>query len=181
MKTAASAAVVLLFAASAAGAPPAPLASPAPAPTELTLIQARYAGTWKVDNTDFDTAVTRAGEKQYVITRDCSVTGAVLDCKLTAEGKLQGEQRFTWDAASGSYDVEMEIGGRPQPPLKLTVTDNSWNLLQDLHDRDGNPLHYRITRQYRSDTEVSYSSGYSKDGTNWTVVSRGTEIKSAGP
>ncbi|MGE5624417.1 MAG: hypothetical protein ACM3ZT_02600 [Bacillota bacterium] len=159
-----------------AGEPPAP---PTTA-TGLALIQARYAGTWKVDETDFDTGVSRAGTKQYEITRDCALTGAMLDCKLMAEGALQGEQRFTWDAAAKVFHVDMDIGGRPQPPLTLTVRDNSWNFLQQVTDRNGNLLHLRIARQYHSDTEVSYSVGYSQDGTNWTVMSQGTEIKSAG-
>ena len=143
----------------------------------LAVIQARYSGTWKVEEADFDTEVSRAGTKQYDLTRDCVQKDAVLDCRLMAQGSLQGEQRITWDAASGSYHVEMDIAGHPQPPLVLTVKGNSWNFLEEVKDRDGRPIKLRIQRQYHSDSEVSISVGYSQDGEHWTVMSRGTEIR----
>jgi hypothetical protein len=70
----------------------------------------------------------------------------------------------------------MEIGGHPQPPIILTVKGNTWIFLEDTVDRDGLPLKVRILRQYHSDSEVSSSAGYSRDGTHWTVMSRGTEV-----
>lgn len=151
--------------------------SDAPAPTGLALIQARYSGTWAVEVAAYDTEVSRASTKQYELTRDCALDGAVLDCRFTAQGVLQGEQRFTWDAAAGVYHVQMEIGGRSQPPLTLTVKDNTWTFLEETADRDGQPIKLRILRQYHSDTEVSSRAGYSRDGQHWTLMSRGTEIR----
>ena len=148
----------------------------APAPTGLALIQARYAGTWAVDETAVATDFSRPGTKQYEISRDCALAGAVLDCKLMAQGSLQGEQRFSWDAAAGVYHVEMDIGGRPQPALSLSVKDATWTFLQTLPGPDGKPMQLRILRQYHSATEVSYSASYSRDGVGWTVMTRGTEI-----
>lgn len=147
-----------------------------PAPTGLALIQARYAGTWKVEDADFDTEVTHAGTKQYELTRLCVLSGAVLDCKFMAQGALQGEQRFTWDPAAGVYHVQMDVAGHPQPPLTLTVRGNAWIFLEQTADRDSQPLTVRILRQYHSDSEVSVSAGYSRDSVHWTVMSRGTEI-----
>jgi hypothetical protein len=149
----------------------------APSPTGLALIQARYAGTWAVEDAAYDTEVSRAGTRQYELTRDCALDGAVLDCKFMAQGVLQGEQRFTWDAAAGVYHVQMDIGGHPQPSLTLTVKDNTWTFLEETADRDGLPIKLRILRQYHSDTEVSSSAGYSRDGQHWTPMSRGTEIR----
>src|SRR5579871_828607 len=81
----------------------------APTPTGLDLIQARYAGTWKVEDVSYDTEVTRAGTKEYELTRICVLSGTALDCKFMAQGALQGEQRFTWDAAAGVYHVDMDV------------------------------------------------------------------------
>ena len=148
-----------------------------PSPTGLDLIQARYAGSWHVEETGYASTFSRPGSKQYDITRDCAPAGAVLDCKLMAQGTLQGEQRFTWDAASGSYHVEMDIGSRPQPPLTLTVNGAAWTFLQTVPGPGGTPIQLRILRQYRTPTEVSYSASYSRDGTNWTLMTRGTEIR----
>ena len=153
----------------------------APVPTGLALIQARYAGTWHVEEADYDTEVSRTGTRQYDLTRDCTLKDAVLDCRLMAQGSLQGEQRISWDAAAGSYHVEMDIAGHPQPPLTLTVKGDAWNFLEEVKDRDGQPLTLRIQRQYHSDTEVSTSAGYSRDGVHWTPMSRGTEIRKSGP
>lgn len=149
----------------------------APAPDGLALVQARYAGTWAVEDADYDTEVSRAGTKQYELTRLCVLAGSVLDCKFMALGSLQGEQRFTWDAAAGVYHVEMDVAGHPQPPLTLTVKGNAWNFLEDVKDRDGHPITLRILRQYRSDTEVSVSAAYTRDGEHWTLMSRGTELR----
>jgi hypothetical protein len=149
-----------------------------PAPAGLGDIQARYAGTWNITEEAYATDFSRPGNKQYEITRDCTpTTGAVLDCKLMAQGILQGEQRFTWDAASGIYHVDMDIGGRPQPSLTLTVKGASWSFLQAVPGPDGKPMQLRILRQYRSSTEVSYSASYSRDGVNWTLMTHGTEIR----
>lgn len=148
----------------------------APVPTGLALVQARYAGTWAVEDAAYDTEVSRAGTKQYELTRDCAITGAVLECKFMAQGALQGTQRFTWDAAAGVYHVQMDIGGHLQPALTLTVKDRTWTFLEEAADRDGQPIKLRILRQYHSDTEVSVSAAYSRDGERWTVMSRGTEI-----
>ena len=146
--------------------------------TGLDLIQARYAGTYKVDETTSDTEFSRAGSRQYVLTRDCAVQGAALDCKLIAEGTVQGDQEFIWDPSAGVYHVEMTIGDRHQPTLTLSVKGDTWTFLQEIQDRDGKPLHYRIVRQYHSATEVSYSAGFSHDGTSWVLMTRGTELRS---
>lgn len=151
--------------------------APAPAATGLALIQARYAGTWKVEDTAYDTEVSRAGTKQYQLTRVCILTAALLDCKFMALGSLQGEQRFTWDSVAGVYHVDMDVAGHPQPPFVLTVKGNTWNFLEDVKDRDGQPVKLRILRQYHSDSEVSSSAAYSRDGVHWTVMSRGTELR----
>lgn len=148
-----------------------------PASTGLALIQARYAGIWKVEDAAYDTEVSRAGTKQYELTRLCVLSGTVLDCKFMALGSLQGEQRFTWDPATGLYHVEMDIAGHPQPPFILTVKGNAWNFLEDVKDRDGQPIKLRILRQYHSDSEVSVSAAYSRDGVHWTLMSRGTEVR----
>ena len=163
-------AMFCLMAATAASADP-------PAPTGLDLTQLAYSGTWAVDETGFATDFTRAGTKQYELTRLCTQTAAVLDCKLMAQGALQGEQRFTWDAASGSYRIDMDIGGRPQPTFTLSVKGSSWTFQQTLPGPDGKPMQLRILRQYRSAGEVSYSVAYSRDGVAWTLMSRGTEIR----
>ena len=164
--------VMLFLLATAAGAAP-----PTPARTGLALIQARYAGSWQVQEVAYDTAVSRAGTKQYEITRDCVLAAAVLDCKLMAQGSLQGEQRFTWDAASGIYHVDMDIAGHPQPPLSLAVKDSTWTFTEAMQDRAGLSMQLRMLRQYHSDAEVSYNAAYSQDGVHWTVMSRGTEIR----
>lgn len=158
-------------------------AANAPAPTGLDLIQARYAGTWTVAETAYATDFSRPGSKQYDITRDCAPAGAVLDCKLMAQGVQQGEQRFTWDAKAGSYRVDMDIGGHSQPELTLTVRDAAWTFLQEVPGPDGKSLQLRIQRQYHSASEVSYSVNYSRDGVNWTLMSKGTEVRKdeAGP
>ena len=148
-----------------------------PAPTGLALIQARYAGTWKVEDAAYDTEVSRAGTRQYELTRLCVLSGAMLDCKFMALGSLQGEQRFTWDPAAGLYHVEMDVAGHPQPPFILTVKGNAWNFLEDVKDRDGHPIKLRILRQYHSDSEVSVSAAYTRDGVHWTLMSRGTEVR----
>lgn len=142
----------------------------------LGVVQAGYAGTWNIDETDFLTDFSRAATKQYQLTRDCMLAGALLDCKLLAAGIQQGEQRFFWDAASNSYRVEMDVGTRSQPALTLTVNGSSWTFLQDLPGPGGKPMQLRIQRQYHSASEVSYSVSYSHDGQNWTSMSHGTEI-----
>ena len=162
-------------AASLADAPP----PASPEPTGLALILARYAGTYNVDETSFDTQYSRASSRQYLILRACTQTGAVLDCKLTAGGVLQGEQRFTWDAAAGVFHVDMDIGGRTQPPLTLTVQGETWTFLQPIQDATGAPMQYRIQRHYRTPTEVSYNAGFSRNGTDWVIMTRGTEIRAA--
>ncbi len=159
-------------AAGAADAPQSPVAD-----SPLDLIQARYAGTWAVDETDYASDFSRAGTKQYEITRDCALAGTALDCKLMAQATLQGEQRFTWDAAAGTYHVDMDIASHPQPPLTLTVKGAAWTFLENPPGPDGKPLQLRIQRQYRSASEVSYSTSYSRDGVSWTVMNRGTEIR----
>lgn len=161
-----------LGAAAAAGAP-----APSADEAGLDLIQARYAGTWTVSETAYATDFSRPGTKQYDITRDCAPTGAVLDCKLMAQGVQQGEQRFTWDAKAGSYRVDMDIGGHPQPELSLTVKDAAWTFLQEVPGPGGKPIQLRIQRQYRSPSEVSYSVDYSRDGASWTLMSKGTEVR----
>lgn len=148
-----------------------------PAPSGLDLIQARYAGTWTVAETAYATDFSRPGDKQYEISRDCVLAGAVLDCKLMAQGALQGEQRFTWDAAAGVYHVDMDIAGHPQPALTLSVKDAAWTFLESVPGPDGKPMQLRILRQYHSATEVSYSASYSRDGVKWTPMTRGTEIR----
>jgi hypothetical protein len=156
-------------------------AADAPAPSAdkagLDLIQARYAGTWTVAETAYAPDFSRPGTKQYDITRDCVPTGTVLDCKLMAQGVQQGEQRFSWDAKAGSYRVDMDIGGHPQPVLSLTVKDAAWTFLQEVPGPDGKPIQLRIQRQYRSPSEVSYSVNYSRDGVHWTLMSKGTEVR----
>jgi hypothetical protein len=150
-----------------------------PAPAGLDLIQARYAGTWTVAETAYATDFSRPGDKQYEITRDCALAGAVLDCKLMAQGALQGEQRFSWDAAASVYHVDMDIAGHPQPALTLSVKDATWAFLESVQGPDGKPMQLRILRQYHSATEVSYSVSYSRDGMKWTLMTRGTEIRQA--
>jgi len=153
-------------------------AADAPALTGLDLIQARYAGMWHVVEVGYDTDFSRAGTKEYDITRDCAPTGAVLDCKLMAKGALQGEQRFAWDAAADLYHVDMDIAGHPQPQLALSVRDAAWTFQQSVPGPDGKPMQLRIQRQYRSLAEVSYSVSYSRDGgAHWTLMSKGTEVK----
>jgi hypothetical protein len=151
----------------------------APMPTGLALIQARYAGTWTVQETAYASDFSRPGSKQYDITRVCVLANAVLDCQLMAQGSLQGEQRFTWDAATGVYHVDMDIAGHPQPTLALTVKEAAWTFQQEVPGPDGKPIQLRIQRQYRTATEVSYSVSYSRDGLKWTPMSRGTEIHKA--
>lgn len=152
-------------------------AADAPAPAGLDLIQTRYAGTWHVEEESYATQFSGPGTKEYEITRACTFAAAVLDCKLVAEGTQQGEQRFTWDAAAGIYHVEMDISGRPQPTLTLSVKGITWTFLQTVPGPAGKPIQLRILRQYHSGTEVSYSASYSLDGTNWALMTRGTEIR----
>ena len=151
----------------------------APAADPLDAVAAQFSGNWNVDVQSFDTEFSRAGSQAYLEQRDCARVDAFLTCKITANGALQSVLSFSWDATAGVYRVKENVGGKPQPDMTLTIKGTLWNFAQETQDRYGKPLHYRITRSYRTATGASYSTGFSRNGTDWVMLTKGTEIKAA--
>lgn len=149
----------------------------APAADPLAAIAAQFSGAWKVDVQSFTTEFSREGSQSYVEQRDCARVDAMLTCKITANGTLQSVLSFTWDPAGSVYRLQENVGGKPQPDMTLTIKGTLWTFLQETHDAYGAPLHYRITRSYRSASGASYSTGFSRNGTDWVILTKGTEIK----
>lgn len=150
-----------------------------PAADPLAVVAAQFSGNWKVDVQSFATEFSREGSQSYVEQRDCARVDAMLTCKVTANGTLQSVLSFAWDLPAGVYRVQENVGGKPQPDMTLTIRGTLWTFLQETHDAYGVPLHYRITRSYRSATGASYSTGFSRNGTDWVILTKGTEIKAS--
>jgi hypothetical protein len=151
----------------------------APATDPLDAVASQFSGNWNVDVQSFDTEFSRAGSQAYLEQRDCARVDAMLSCKITANGVLQSVLSFSWDAAAGVYRVKENVGGKPQPDLTLTIQGKLWTFMQETHDAYGAALHYRITRSYRTTTGASYTAGFSRNGTDWVMLIKGTEIKAS--
>ena len=149
----------------------------APAADPLDVIANQLAGSWNVEEKSFDSEFSREGSQSYTLVRECKAAEQALTCTFTANGQLQLAQRFTWDAGAKAYRVDEVVGGHPQPPLKLSIQGNTWTYLQETHDRAGTPIHYRILMVFRTSSGVSYSTGFSRNGTDWVMMTKGTQIK----
>lgn len=154
-----------------------PALADAPVPDPLDAVATQFAGNWNVNVESFDTEFSRAGSQAYLEQRDCTKAAATLTCKITANGALQSILSFSWDAAAGVYRIQESVNGKLQPAMTLAISGRLWTFTQETHDRYGAPLHYRITRSYRTATGASYSTGFSRDGTGWVMLTKGTEIK----
>lgn len=144
-------------------------------PVGLDRLAMVLPGTWKTTGQTFDSAYTKAGPQNYVTVRDCWREPDALKCVFVVNGSLQLYDIFGWDATDQLYEeTQITVQGR-QPEFHISVKDSTWTYDQEIAGREGQVIHYRITRSYDSATHAVYSYAYSSDGKQWTEIAHGTE------
>ncbi len=145
--------------------------------TGLDRLAALLPGTWRTAGQTFDSQFTKAGPQSYTIVRDCWREDSALKCVNVVNGVLQLYDIFSWDEGGALYEETQITPQGKQPGFHITVKGETWTYDQEITDRNGGVIHYRIVRTYASALSADYLYEYSSDGKTWTPIARGTETK----
>lgn len=143
----------------------------------LDRLAAVLPGTWRTTGQTFDSQFTKAGPQLYTTVRDCWREDSAYKCVNVVNGVLQLYDIFSWDEGGALYEETQVTPQGKQAGFHITVKGDSWTYDQEIEDRSGGVIHYRIVRTYASPLSADYLYEYSSDGKTWTRIAQGTETK----
>ncbi|HKV97706.1 MAG TPA: hypothetical protein VJR90_09480 [Gammaproteobacteria bacterium] len=150
----------------------------ASAPAGLDKIAA-YTGTWKGQTEKFNTSYSKAGHETDTIHNDCWRSGDFYVIHQTVNGKPAPVLSvYTYDANADLYHVYgvPMNGDDPGAAGKLIIKGNVWTFPWEYHDK-GKTIYFRVVNTWSSPRSIEYRQEFSNDKVHWTLVAKGTEIK----
>lgn len=139
---------------------------------------ALYAGTWKAESEEFDTAYSKAGKSSKTIRNECWTRDGFFACVQNIDGVSKVLVVFTYDKTQDiyhSYAIPVD-GEKASPGGTLVIKGNVWTYPSEYQVKD-KTVHLRVINVITSPTIIDFRREYSEDGINWTTMSTGHEVK----
>ena len=150
----------------------------ASAPAGLDKIAA-YTGTWKGQTEKFNTSYSKAGHETDTIHNDCWRSGDFYVIHQTVNGKPAPVLSvYTYDSKAGLYHVNSipTDGSDPGTAGTLIIKGNVWIFPWEYNNK-GKTVYFRVVNSWSSAHAIEYRQEFSNDKVHWTLMAKGTEIK----
>lgn len=150
----------------------------ASAPAGLDKIAA-YAGTWKGQTEKFSTPYSTAGRETDTIHNDCWRSGDFYVIHQTVNGKPAPVLSvYIYDANADLYHVYgvPMNGDDPGAAGKLIIKGNVWIFPWEYNNK-GKTVYFRVVNVFTTPKTIEYRQEFSNDKVHWTLMAKGTEIK----
>lgn len=136
-----------------------------------------YGGTWKTVMDHVDTPYSKAGHEEATLHNDCWKSGVYLACRQIVNGDPKILLVFTCRENGRdctSYQIPND-GGEPGSG-KLTIDGNTW-IFPWSSTENGKTTNFRVVNVWTSPTMIEFRQEFSTDGTHWTAMATGHEVK----
>jgi hypothetical protein len=154
--------------------------TPAQQPAGVGLIWA-YAGTWKTETENLDTAHSKASHEKATLRNSCWKDGAYVACNQYVDGDSKILLVFTYNEADKTYtSYQIPQGGGSSGNGKLLIDGNVWTFPWD--DAEGGvTTYYRVVNTWPSVDRIEYRKEFSTDKVHWTLMAKGVETRVSHP
>ncbi len=140
-----------------------------------------YAGTWKIEGDNFDTAHSKASHESTTLHNACWKDGAYLACNQYVDGDSKVLLVFTYNDKDKTYSSYQIPQGGGQPGMgKMTIEGNVWTFPWEQTEA-GSTTYYRVVNVFTSPDRIEYRKEFSSDKSHWTAMAKGAETKIAKP
>jgi len=140
-----------------------------------------YAGTWKIEAENFDTAHSKASHERSTLRNSCWKDGAYVACNQWVDGDSKILLVFTYNDADKTYtSYQIPQGGGAAGAGKLTIEGNVWTFPWEMTE-SGVTTYFRVVNTFTGPDHIEYRKEFSTDKTHWTLMAKGTTVRTAGP
>jgi hypothetical protein len=161
-----------------AGAQTAPKAGPA-SEDGLSVIMA-YAGEWKIQGERFATPHSDAGKEDTTLRNDCWRSGSYIACNQYVDGESKVLLVFTCNEKDKTYtSYQIPQGGGEPGSSKVLIAGNAWMFPWETTSGT-TTTKFRVVFEFAAADHINYRQEFSTDGVQWTLMAKGTEIKTGG-
>ena len=140
-----------------------------------------YAGTWKIETENFDTAHSKAGKEHATLRNACWKDGGYLACNQYVDGDSKVLLVFTYNASDKTYtSYPIPQGGGAAGKGTLLISGNVWTFPWE-QTEGGVTTYYRVVNTFTSAQRIESRKEFSTDKEHWTVMAKGFDVKVAEP
>ncbi|HEY1987179.1 MAG TPA: hypothetical protein VGG85_17320 [Terracidiphilus sp.] len=136
-----------------------------------------YEGNWDITIDRIDTAHSKAGHEKSSLHNDCWKSGSYFACNQYVNGESKVLLVFTFDEHANEFtSYQIPLGGGQSGSGKLTIDGNVWTF--PWQSREGETVTYfRVVNVFTGSDKIEYRQEFSPDNTHWTVMARGSEVR----
>lgn len=136
-----------------------------------------YAGTWKIETENIDSAHSKAGSEKATLRNACWKDGAYLACNQYVDGDSKILLVFTYDAASKSYtSYQIPQGGGAAGKGSLLIDGNVWTFPWQITEGE-TTTYYRVVNTFVSHDRIEFRKEFSADKIHWTLMAKGADTR----
>jgi hypothetical protein len=136
-----------------------------------------YEGTWKTETEHFPTAYSKAGKESSTLHNDCWKSGDFFACHQIVNGESKALIVYTYDPQSKTYTTyPIMPDGSAAGHGKLVIVGNVWTYPWEFTE-NGKTTYFRVVNTFMAPNRIEFRQEYSTDQQNWTLMSKGTEVK----
>jgi hypothetical protein len=151
-------------------------ASAADPPKGIAAIWA-YAGVWKIDIENFDTAHSKAGHEKSTLHNSCWKGGEYVVCNQYVDGDSKILLVFTYSSKDNvytSYQIPKDGGAAGKGTLR--IEGNVWTFPWETTEKDVT-TYFRVVNTWTTPDHIDFRQEYSTDKTHWTLMAKGEDVR----
>lgn len=135
-----------------------------------------FAGTWKTESHNFDTAYSKAKEVDATLVNQCWKAGAYFICNQSVNGVSRVLLAFTYNSGD-SYGVTYipADGGRASSG-RLVISGVVWTY-PGRQVSLGQTTYFRNINTFSDVDHINFREEFSTDQKNWTLMAEGHEVR----
>jgi len=138
-----------------------------------------YAGTWDIAIDHFDTAQSKAAHEKTALHNDCWNSGGYFACNQYVNGESKVLIVFTYNPGKNEYtSYQIPPGGGEPGSGRLLIEGNVWTYPWQV-DEGGKTTWFRVVNVFDGPDKIEFRQEFSTDQVHWTLMAKGTEIKTS--
>jgi hypothetical protein len=136
-----------------------------------------FAGTWKSESDQYDTAYSKAGHVAVTTVNDCFRNGNYYACNQSVNGQSRWLLVFVYPGSGDTYGVyNVPADGTPGIPGQLIIYDKTWTFPVQRNNL-GKTTYFRTVNTFTDANHYDFRQEYSEDKENWTVMVQGHQTR----
>jgi len=136
-----------------------------------------FAGTWKSESDQYQTAYSKASHVAVTTVNDCMRNGNYYACNQSVNGQSRWLLVFVYPGSGDTYGTYLvPADGTPGVSGQLIIYDKTWTFPVQRNNL-GKVTYFRTVNTFLDANHYDFRQEYSEDKQTWTVMSQGHQTR----